>query len=47
MMGVGLCRKHSTNPKVAIELFSGWLLTFPICALLGYLFSLLAHALIR
>lgn len=46
MMGVGLCRRHSTNPKVAIELFAGWLLTFPICALLGYLFSLLAHTLI-
>jgi PiT family inorganic phosphate transporter len=46
MMGVGLCRKHSTDPKVAIELFLGWFLTFPICALIGYLFSLFAHALI-
>ena len=46
MMGVGMCKKHATDPKVAIELFAGWLLTFPICALLGYLFALLAHAII-
>ena len=45
MMGVGLCKKNSTDPKVVFELFLGWILTFPICALLGFLFSLLGHAL--
>ena len=39
MMGVGLCQRRSTDPKVVAELFCGWLLTFPVCALLGFLFS--------
>ena len=43
LMGVGLHRKHPTNPKVAAELFIGWFLTFPICALLGFLLSLLSR----
>lgn len=44
LMGVGLHQKHSTSPKVAAELFLGWILTFPICALLGFLLSLLSRA---
>ena len=39
MMGVGLCQRRSTDPKVASELFLGWFITFPVCALLGFLFS--------
>jgi PiT family inorganic phosphate transporter len=39
MMGVGLCQRRSTDPKIALELFFGWLITFPVCALLGFLFS--------
>ncbi|MBP3369945.1 MAG: inorganic phosphate transporter [Clostridia bacterium] len=46
MMGVGLCQRRSTDPKVAGELFLGWLLTFPICALLGFLLSLFANAIL-
>lgn len=46
MMGVGLCQRRSTDPKVAAELFLGWLLTFPICALIGFLLSLLANSLL-
>lgn len=44
MMGVGLCKKSATDLRVVIQLFLGWLLTFPICALLGFLLSLAAHA---
>lgn len=46
MMGVGLCQRRSTDPKVAGELLLGWILTFPICALLGFLISLIAKALL-
>ncbi len=46
MMGVGLCGRRSTDPRVAFELFLGWLLTFPICALLGFLLSLLANSIL-
>ena len=46
MMGVGMCQRHSTDPKIACELFLGWFLTFPICALIGFLLSLLANALL-
>jgi PiT family inorganic phosphate transporter len=45
MMGVGLSKKNSTDPKVVSELFVGWILTFPVCALLGFLFSLSGHVL--
>ena len=45
MMGVGLCQRRSTDPKVACELFLGWILTFPACALLGFLISRAAIAL--
>lgn len=47
MMGIGLRRHHSTNPKVALQLFAGWILTFPVCAILGFLFSIAAQALIK
>ena len=46
MMGVGLCQRKSTDPKVAGELVLGWLLTFPVCALIGFLLSLLANSLL-
>ncbi len=43
MMGVGLCKKNKTDPKVIAELFIGWIATFPVCALLGFLLSLLGQ----
>ncbi len=46
MMGVGLCQRRSTDPKVACELFLGWLLTFPVCALLGFLLSLFFNSIL-
>lgn len=46
LMGVGLGKRRATSPKVAAELFAGWLLTFPVCALLGFLISLLSRALL-
>jgi PiT family inorganic phosphate transporter len=46
LMGVGLGRHRSTSPKVAAELFIGWILTFPVCALLGFLLSLLSRAIL-
>lgn len=44
IMGVGLCKRNGTNPKVAAEMFLGWLLTFPVCGALSYFLSLLANA---
>jgi PiT family inorganic phosphate transporter len=46
LMGVGLGRHRSTSPKVAAQLFIGWILTFPVCALLGFLLSLLSRAIL-
>ena len=43
MMGVGLCKRNSTDPRIVCQLFLGWFLTFPVCALLGFLLSLLSH----
>ena len=43
MMGVGLFKKNSTNIRVISQIFLAWFLTFPICALLGFLLSSLAH----
>ena len=44
IMGIGLCKKGGTNPKIAAEIFLAWFLTFPICALISFLLSLLANA---
>ena len=44
IMGIGLCKKGGTNPKIAAEIFLAWFLTFPICALMSFLLSLLANA---
>jgi PiT family inorganic phosphate transporter len=43
IMGIGLCKKGGTNPKIAAEIFLAWFLTFPICALISFLLSLLAN----
>ena len=43
IMGIGLCKKGGTNPKIAAEVFLAWLLTFPICAIVSFLLSLLAN----
>jgi len=42
-IGAGLCQKHNVNLRVVFQLLLTWLLTFPVCALLGYLFC---HALL-
>ena len=44
IMGIGLCKKGGTNPKIAAEVFLAWFLTFPVCALISFLLSLLANA---
>ena len=44
IMGIGLCKKGGTNPKIAAEIFLAWFLTFPICTLISFLLSLLANA---
>ena len=43
IMGIGLCKKGGTNPKIAAEVFLAWFLTFPLCALISFLLSLLAN----
>ena len=44
IMGVGLCKKGGTDPRIAGEVFLGWLLTFPACGIISFLLSLLANA---
>lgn len=44
IMGIGLCKRGGTNPKIAAEIFLAWLLTFPICGIISFLLSLLANA---
>lgn len=46
LIGVGLRSRRSADPKVAAELFLGWILTFPVCALLGFLLSLLSRVIL-
>ena len=43
IMGIGLSKKGGTNPKIALEIFLAWFLTFPICAIISFLLSLLAN----
>jgi phosphate/sulfate permease len=42
-MGIGLCKKGGTNPKIAAEIFTAWILTFPICGIISFFLSLLAN----
>lgn len=44
MMGVGLCKRNATDPRIVCQLFLGWFLTFPVCALLGFFLSLISHS---
>ena len=44
LMGIGLCKKGSTNKKIVFELFCAWFLTFPVCAAVSFLLSLCANA---
>ena len=44
LMGIGLCKKGSTDKKIVIELFCAWILTFPVCACVSFLLSLCANA---
>ncbi len=46
IMGVGLCKKNGTDPKVVFQLLLGWFMTFPICAVVSFLLSLFAHRLL-
>lgn len=43
IMGIGLCKKGGTNPKIAAEIFTAWILTFPICGIISFFLSLLAN----
>lgn len=43
LMGVGLFKKNDTDLRVISQIFLAWFLTFPICALMGFLLSLFAH----
>ena len=40
VMGAGLCRHHGTNLRVAKQMISLWLLSLPICAILGFVLAL-------
>lgn len=41
IMGTGLCKKGGIDPRIALQVLGAWLLTFPVCALLGFLLSYL------
>ncbi len=43
IMGVGLSKNVKTSPRAAFEIFLGWLLTFPVCAIFGFILSLISH----
>ena len=43
MMGVGLCKRSRTDPKIISQVFIAWILTFPACAIMGFLLSFAAH----
>ena len=47
MMGVGISQKNGINPKIAAELFIAWILTFPICAAIGFIMSYLSLVFFR
>lgn len=38
-VGAGVGRRHTINVRVVLEILAAWLLTFPICALLGFLLT--------
>ena len=40
VMGAGMCRHHGTNLRVAKQMISLWLISIPICALLGFVLAL-------
>ena len=41
IMGTGFCKRGGVDIRIVAQLFAAWCMTFPICAALGYLFSLL------
>lgn len=41
IMGTGVCKKSGINLRIAGQLITAWLLTFPICGIIGFLLSLL------
>lgn len=43
MMGVALSKKNKSNPRIIFQIFLGWALTFPVCALMGFMLSIFAH----
>ena len=46
MMGVGACSKKGADKKIVTEMLLAWLLTFPICAVIGYfLFCIITQTL--
>jgi len=43
MMGICGNRRHNLNIKVAAQILLAWLLTFPACGILGFLFAFWIH----
>lgn len=41
-VGAGMCQKRGVKLRVALQILVAWLLTFPVCALLGFLLGHLA-----
>lgn len=41
IMGTGTCKKGGVDLRIAGQLVAAWMLTFPICGIIGFLLSLL------
>ena len=46
IIGTGFCKRGGVDIRIVGQLFAAWAMTFPICAALGYIFSLLTSAFI-
>ena len=41
LIGTGICKRGGVDPRIAGQMFAAWALTFPFCAALGFVLSLL------
>jgi PiT family inorganic phosphate transporter len=39
IMGTGLCQRGGLNLRIAAQMLTAWILTFPACGAIGYILS--------
>ncbi|MBQ8850626.1 MAG: inorganic phosphate transporter [Clostridia bacterium] len=47
IMGTGFCKRGGVDLRIVSQMLAAWGLTFPVCAALGFIFSLLMSALFQ